>query len=375
MRKRILILLAVLFFLLWVFPDNGYAGKESTVTIAMCRPSTGQIKNIVILRNSGILDIKDLKLLCVYHEDELTDYKESFSYVKENGINWVEFVKIVGRVGIGDIFKKNIWTSQFRSVFQNSDGIIFTGGMDIPPSVYGEENSLLTEATTPVRTFYETSFLFHLIGGSRNSSFVPLLEERKGFPVLGICLGAQTMNVAAGGTLIQDIPSEIYGLRSIEQVLRLNRDNIHSSIYMKLMYPGKRDLIAPAFHRIKYTKNSILLRLFFQKNRRPPMVLSSHHQSVKKIGQNLFVAARSVDGKIIEAIEHKKYKNVLGVQFHPEVGLLYDGVRLFTVDPNKGDYFTLKDFLKNDIPSFQFHMGLWKWFTKTVKEGKHYHDR
>ncbi len=368
MRKKIFILIVFMVCLLLISPANGFGAKDHTVTVAMCRPSKGQIKNIVVLKNREIIDIKNLKLLCVYHEDELTDYRDAVFYVKKNNLFWVDFIKIKGRVKLNGIFKKNIWTSQFKAVFDNSDGIIFTGGMDIPPALYGEENSLLTVATTPIRTYYETSFLFHLIGGEKNRSFVPFLEEKNRYPVLGICLGAQTMNVSAGGTLIQDIPSEIYGYKSVEQVLKSNGDSIHSSLYMKLMNPENNKNIAPAFHKIEYTKESVLLRLFFKKNSELPTVLSSHHQSVKKPGYNLIVAARSLDGKVVEALEHRKYKNVLGVQFHPEFNLLYDGIKLFTNDPSKHEYYVLKDFVKKNMSMAYFHKKLWGWFASSLKQ-------
>ncbi len=359
-------------FLIMIISVNGYSGtvknsKLSDYKLAMCRPTVTQIKNIAAMRGAGIIDINKMKLLCVYHHDELTDYTDAFAYVKEKKLNWIEFVEIFGIVGKSDLFKKNIWSSQFYTIFSESDGIIFTGGMDIPPSIYGEKNILLTTATTPVRTMYEVSFLFHIIGGSQNKKFEPFLEKRKNYPVLGICLGAQIMNVAAGGTLIQDIPSEVYKVRSVEEVLKQDGDNIHSSIYLKLMFPEHKKIISPAFHRVKVLHSSKLLKNINDGVNEFPHVLSSHHQAVKKMGKDLFTAARSIDGKIVEAIEHKRFKNVLGVQFHPEFYLLYGGIQFFTTDPEKGPYFTLKNFLIKNHPALKFHKNLWKWFADAVK--------
>ncbi|MEN8223560.1 MAG: gamma-glutamyl-gamma-aminobutyrate hydrolase family protein, partial [Acidobacteriota bacterium] len=187
------------------------------------------------------------------------------------------------------------------------------------------------------------------------------------YPVLGICLGSQTMNVAAGGSLVQDIPSEIYGLRSVEQVLKQERDKVHSSRYVKLMYPGSKNEVSPAFHRIKVLDRSVILKSMVGKEGGFPMVLSSHHQSVKKLGKDLFVTATSMDGKIVEAIEHKKYKNVLGVQFHPEYRNLHKGLNFVTNHPKSGKFFSLKNFLKKNPPSTEFHKNLWSWFSVKIK--------
>ena len=362
----------ILLFLIMILNINGYSGTvdnpgETSYRLIMCRPAAMQIKNIAVMREVGIIDINKMKLLCVYHHDGLTNYGESFAYVKKNKLNWVEFVEIYGAVKKNDLFKKNIWSSQFYTIFSESDGIIFTGGMDIPPGIYGEKNKLLTEATTPVRTMYEASFLFHIIGGSQNRRFEPFLEKKKNYPVLGICLGAQTMNVAAGGTLIQDIPSEVYKNKSVEEVLQQSGDKIHSSLYLKMMFPAHKNIISPAFHRVKLLNGSKLLKKINNGIDKFPHVLSSHHQAVKKVGKDLFVTARSMDGKIVEAIEHKKFNNVLGVQFHPEFYLLYDEIKFFTTDPEKGPYFTLKNFLLKNLHTFKFHKNLWKWFTDAVK--------
>ncbi len=69
--------------------------------------------------------------------------------------------------------------------------------------------SLLTRLTDPYRHYFEASFLFHLLGGSQNIDYTPFLEVNKEYTVYAICLGIQTMNIAAGGTMTQDIPSEL----------------------------------------------------------------------------------------------------------------------------------------------------------------------
>jgi putative glutamine amidotransferase len=359
----------IILFLIFISPSsNGEpAAKIEEKVIAMCRPLISQIKNIEQLYEKDIITLDRLKLICVFHEDELTDYEPSFEYVKKNKLSWVEFKKIEGKVEPADIFKKNIWTPQFKEIFDTTAGIIFTGGADMPPAVYGEENLLPTDASTPYRSYYELSFLFHLMGGSRNPGFIPFLERKKKYPVLTFCLGLQTLNVAAGGTLYQDIPSQVYGLKTIEEALRLGRDRVHSSMYIKYLNPAEQDL-APAFHKIRIKKKSIFVQRMNMKSSDTPLVLTSHHQAIKKLGKDLSVMATSLDGKIIEAVEHNKYENVLGVQFHPEPYSLYRKGQYYKEKPGDELNFNLRIFLKGNPPSMKFHRNLWQWFSQTLRE-------
>ncbi len=367
MRSPILLIFIILILFLAPFSVEGDTGKDDDPVVVMCRPTIDQIKNIAVMRSAGMFGDKRFNLICVYHEGELTGYDPSRKYVIDSKLKWVSFTELKGSVKVDGLFRENVWTSQFREIFEESDGIIFTGGMDIPPGIYMEKNSLLTEATTPYRTLYETSFLFHLLGGSRNPGFRPFLESDPGYPVLGICLGSQTMNVAAGGSLVQDIPSEIYGKKTFEEVLKQNREEIHSSRYVKALSPRNPGDIAPAFHRIKVSRKSLLLKKILGNSNGFPMVLSSHHQSVKKVGEGLFVAATSMDGNIVEALEHKKFKNVLGVQFHPEFRYLHKGLKFYASRPGESSFFSLKNFLKTNPPSREFHKNLWSWFAAEIK--------
>ncbi len=346
--------------------DDNASGE---ITIAMCRPLVSQIENIETLYQMDLIDIDKIKLLCVYHENEVTDYEPSFAYVTKNKLNWVKFRKVTGDVSIRELFAENVWTSQFKQIFKETDGIIFTGGMDIPPAIYGEESLLLTEATTPVRSMYESSFLFHLLGGSQNTAFTPFLNKRPNYPVLGICLGAQTMNVATGGTLYQDIPTEIYKLKTVESVLGQSSEKIHSSIYSRKMNEVEEHLI-PAFHRIHLMKKSVFVKKFGMKRSDNPMVLSSHHQALETLGKGLTVTAKSMDGKVVEAVQHETFKNVLGVQFHPEYKALYTKGQYFKKKPGAPRDINLKTFLRENGPSMRFHKALWSWYSNGLRNSK-----
>lgn len=355
------------------------ADNQDEVAILMCGPTIKQIKNINQLFERNLLGIKKIKLICVYHQNEhiyhkptfeeeiITDYRTAMEYAKNENLHWVNFEMIQGQVELKNLFRQNNWTPQFKRLFDQSQGIIFTGGYDIPPSVYGEENSLLTEAITPIRSLYECSFLFHLLGGSQNPEFTAWLESRKNYVILGICLGAQTMNVATGGSLYQDIPWQIYGLNSIEQVLKQSQDKIHSSSYLERFHPFEKDL-APVFHQILLTGHSLWIDKMGLQKSDHPFVLSSHHQAIKKKGKDIEVIATSLDGKIIETITHSRYKNVLGVQFHPEYYQIYQKSSRFKSTPGEPPQFNIRSFLIEHPPSMEFHQKLWKWFSEALSE-------
>jgi len=340
--------------------------KTGEIVFAMCRPEVSQIKNIETMFEKDILQAKHIKLIGVYHEDETIDYTPARKYVEDNKLTWVSFKVIKGKVKIADLYKENAWTSQFKEIMNSTRGIIFTGGDDFPPDVYGEKHSLLTEVENPVRHYYETSFEFHLLGGSQNPVFVPFLESRKDYVVLGICLGCQTMNIACGGTLIQDIPQQVYNFSNVQQVLDAGQDMIHSGRYISALNPAETDL-PPAFHRIKFKKDSLFIEKMGMKETDYPLVLTAHHQAIDKIGKDLVVIATSMDGKIVEAIRHNKYKNVLGIQFHPEPFSLYMKEKYFRKAPGEPVNFNLKDYLESNPPSMEFHKKIWQWFSEVLR--------
>lgn len=355
------------------------ADHRDEAVILMCGPTIKQIENINQLYERNLLKLNRIKLICVYHRDEriyhkpsfeeeiITNYQTAEEYAQDNNLNWISFEMIQGIVECKDLFRENVWTSQFRKLFDQSHGIIFTGGYDIPPPIYGEEHNLLTEALTPIRSLYECSFLFHLLGGSQNPAFTSWLNSRKNYVILGICLGAQTLNVATGGSLYQDIPSQIYGLHSLEQVLKQSPPEIHSSTYMARLHPFEQDL-APAFHPISLTAHSLWIDRIGLRESDRPYVLSSHHQAIKKRGRNIEIIATSLDGKIIEAITHSLYRNVLGVQFHPEYYPLYQKGSQFKIFPGETPQLNLRSFLVEHPPSMEFHRKLWKWFSEALLE-------
>jgi putative glutamine amidotransferase len=374
--KKIIRSLVVLLFMSGALTAAGAQDVPAGVqVIVMTHPTRFQVMNIVELFEKDILPLKSLVLLGIYHEDELANgeeartYEEAAAYVRENDISYVRFRKVTGRVEGKDLFRENLWTGQFREIFAAASGIIFTGGMDIPPAVYGQGTRLLTEPTTPERSRFEVSFLFHLVGGRQNPGFTPFLAARRDLPILAICLGMQSLNVAAGGTLVQDIPTEVYGQRTVEEVLAAGPDQVHSGVYLEKLYPNDDELKYP-FHRIHLEKESVFVRALGFSAGDLPFVATAHHQAVGKLGANLSVTATSLDGKIVEAVEHALFPNVLGIQFHPERHTLYrKGFFQRQATDTPLDFNPLA-FLKANPPTYAFHLAIWKWFSAAVNSRK-----
>ena len=171
---------------------------------------------------------------------------------------------------------------------KNLDGILLPGcNTDVAPLRYGEEphpklGRVLTE---------------------KDETDLMVLEraEKSNLPILGICFGAQILNVARGGSLIQDIESQIPHCLQHSQLAPLDRNS----------------------HSIDIEEQSLLAGLITAEM---PKVNSSHHQSIRVVGKNLKVTARAKDG-VIECIEDTRDNCfAVGVQWHPEVNWSNDAL-------------------------------------------------
>ena len=339
------------------------------VRLAILYPSRGSLNALIELREQGLITVENLTVIGVYHENERTDYERSIEYVKDNSLRWIKFHKISGELSKDTLFENNPCSSEFEQIFRKSDGIIFFGGADIPPSIYGEKTNLLSGIYTTYRHFLELSFIFHLLGGFQDESHAPLLESDPEFPVLGICLGAQSLNVGTGGTLTQDIWSEEYGKKYFEDVFALGRENWHNNPYSRV-FPEEK-LIGYNFHRIKLSGNGKFCSILGFEENDTPYIVSSHHQMVEKPGKGMTSIATSMDGRVVEAIEHETYPHVLGTQFHPEFPILWDTIRKFRVTPQDKEGINLNSFLKSNPPSWDFHRKIWAWLSAKLTE---YHN-
>ncbi|MBN2246909.1 MAG: gamma-glutamyl-gamma-aminobutyrate hydrolase family protein, partial [Candidatus Aminicenantes bacterium] len=275
-----------------------------------------------------------------------------------------------GDINQDELFRNNLLTSEFAKIFKKSDGIIFFGGADIPPYIYGEKTDLLTSIDTPYRSMYELSFIFHLLGGFQNQEFTPFLDSSPNYPILGICLGAQSLNTATGGTLIQDIWKDIYGQEYLEDIINMPESIWHTNPHARL-HPEK-DFFPYKMHPIKLDPKGKFVREFGFKAEDTPYILSAHHQAADRIGLGFFPMACSLDEKVVEAIEHERFPYVLGVQFHPEFPLLYDETSRYIFTPEDTEKTNIFALLKENPPSYAFHQKIWEWFSTAIQE---YHQR
>ena len=166
-----------------------------------------------------------------------------------------------------------------RRLLQQFDGLLLTGsGPDLPPSLYGERQRY------PFRTVSERRRNFELD--------IVHLAQQADLPLLGICGGMQSMNVAFGGSLIQDIESQV------SKPLQHRQHNRATNLS----------------HTVAVTSGSLLRRIVRSISMR---VNSSHHQSVKTVAPSLVASALAPDG-IVEAIESPANRFFLGIQWHPE---------------------------------------------------------
>ena len=165
-------------------------------------------------------------------------------------------------------------------------GLLLTGGDDVAPSRYGESAHATVVEAEPGRDEFEIG----LIAGARARSL----------PIFAICRGIQVLNVAGGGTLEQDIPS-----------------NVHGALPHSLPAPPHESY--ELAHEVWLDKDTLLTRLMRERlsDADSCEVNSRHHQAVKDLAAGLRVSATAPDG-VIEAIEDPAARFCLGVQWHPE---------------------------------------------------------
>jgi putative glutamine amidotransferase len=362
--------LAQIFLLLFLglsLIPGSLRSQTEEIRLTVFYPSVGTLRNLQALREKGYLNLPNLKVTGVHHLREMTNYEEARKYVRENGLDWFSFKTFSAEIGPENIFRTNGLTPELAEIIRNSDGLIFFGGPDIPPAVWGDRTSLLSVIEDPYRHYFELSAIFQLLGGYQDPAFKPLLAENPELPVLGICLGAQSLNVGTGGTLIQDIWSEVYGKNYVEDIIALGPDRWHNNPFIKL-HPDLR-LSGYNFHWIKLLPDGFFIkRLGFSQNDRP-RILSSHHQAIKKLGQGFVVVATSPDGKIVEAIHHTRFINVLGIQFHPEHYRLWDPSLQVRFRPEEAPT-SYWEILNSNPPSLDFQRKLWAWFSEAMKQNR-----
>jgi putative glutamine amidotransferase len=340
--------------------------ETNKTTVIAFYPTVGTIKDLMTLRQNKLIDIPNLQVVGAYHEKEKTDYGKSKAFVAENGLDWITFHPISAPIRAEEVFQANACTPEFEKLFGLADGVIFFGGPDIPPYLYKEKTNFLTIIEDPFRHFLEVSFVFHLLGGYQDEAFKPLLESRPDFPILGLCLGCQSLNVGTGGTLIQDIWSEVNGVATFEDAIALGPSNWHSNPYVRLL-PQDR-FSGFFFHEIEFAQEGRFQKEIGWKREDRPLILSSHHQAAERLGKGFRIIASSLDGKVVEAFEHERYRHVLGLQFHPEAFFLYDPDYRTRFTPEDKDPVSTKSYLEKHPAGRRFHQKLWAWVSRAWLE-------
>jgi len=175
----------------------------------------------------------------------------------------------------GPLMRSNI---RVRDYADYLDGLILQGGADVSPRAYGEEPQRPEWGGDPVRDAYELELVHEFM--------------EAGKPILGICRGMQLINVALGGSLFQDLPTQ---------------------------RPGDVPHETPEYernaHEVSFVKGGHMAQWFA--GTPGGKVASIHHQAVNRLGKGVMVEAVADDG-VVEAIRWTGRSFVCGVQWHPE---------------------------------------------------------
>jgi putative glutamine amidotransferase len=166
-------------------------------------------------------------------------------------------------------------------VLRRVDGVLLTGGLDVDPALYHQPQHPTTEPD-----------------GARDRFEVPLSQAAlaRDVPLFAICRGVQVLNVAAGGTLVQDIPSEI-------------RTNLNHSVDQPKNARSHDVTVTPG--------TRLASSLGARADLDACAVNSRHHQAIGRVAPSFVVSAVAADG-VIEAIERPDATFCVGVQWHPE---------------------------------------------------------
>ena len=193
-----------------------------------------------------------------------------------------DYLESVRRAG-GEPVEVAIGSEPPERLLDRVDALLLTGGGDVDPALYGETAHATFEAAESGRDGYEIALARAAVD--------------RGIPFLAICRGMQVLNVAMGGTLFQDIPSEVPG--ALDHAV-----------------PKTRVQIA---HEVWVSKGSAISTLLadHMEDGETCYVNSRHHQAVKDVAPGFEVTATSPDG-VVEAMERRDAPFCVAVQWHPE---------------------------------------------------------
>lgn len=206
---------------------------------------------------------------------------KNLQYLEESIAQWVMsrdvLVFMIPTVNTNGLLHPSNIT--LRHYARHLDGLVLQGGADVSPQTYSETPTRPEWSGDRARDLYELELLHEFVDAGK--------------PVLGICRGCQLINVAFGGTLYQDVET------NVPEALA----HVHSD------YDAHR-------HEVIFPPGSSLGQMFPRVQR--PVVNSIHHQAVKDLGRDITVEAMSDPDGIVEAIRYQRADFVMGLQWHPE---------------------------------------------------------
>jgi len=199
----------------------------------------------------------------------------------EPGVHAVreDYVRSVEQSGAVPVVLPPVPPADVPALLDRLDGILLSGGADVDPAVYGQEPHPRLGRVNRRRDEFELALVREAL--------------RRDVAILAICRGHQVLNVATGGTLVQDIASLVQG---------------------QVRHDGKGPRWRCA-HRVEVTTPSRLREILGED---ALSVNSIHHQAVDRVGDGLVVSARCPEDGVIEGLERPASRFVVAVQWHPE---------------------------------------------------------
>lgn len=213
---------------------------------------------------------------------ELGFRNKTLQYLEQSIAHWImshgALVLMLPALGFdAEISRRRV---SVRNYVHALDGLVLQGGADVSPTSYGQQPLRPEWSGDIVRDRYEIELLEGFLA--------------QGKPILGICRGEQLINVAFGGTLLQDVVTQ--------------RPDAHRHV--------DADLYDRHQHDVRFEPGSRLAAIY--PGLEGGRVNSIHHQAVDRLGGDLLIEARSLEDGVVEAIRARGSAFVAGVQWHPE---------------------------------------------------------
>lgn len=191
-----------------------------------------------------------------------------------------DYLRSVEKAGAVPLVLAAVAPEHVPALLERIDGLVFSGGADLDPALYGAAPHPRLGRIARERDDFEIALLTAAV--------------ERDLPCLCICRGHQLLNVALGGTLVQDIPSELAGSGDHDPA-KARAETSHDVA----LVPGTR------LHAILGGQPQVAVNSF-------------HHQSIRDLAPGLVISARAPQDGVIEGVEQPDRRFVLGVQWHPE---------------------------------------------------------